>query len=179
MAQAQVPAARAHQGVQPAEGRSTPAMRPERGLNSLLSRLRGGWLTPFDPMFESVRMWGFDVKENDTEIVVRAEVPGFEENELNVQLHNDVLTIKADKERKGDQDEEYRHFYQSVLLPPGVEADQVRATYRNGVLELHIPRSQRDSPRQIPIQGQQAAPGTQAASAPQADAQAPSRKAEK
>src|SRR2546430_16966559 len=99
MAHAQVPATRTNQGGQQLARGESPPMQTRRGLNALLSRLWGGWLAPFGQDFESVRLWDFDVKENDQEIVVRAEVPGFEENELNVQFHNDVLTIKAEKER--------------------------------------------------------------------------------
>jgi HSP20 family protein len=63
----------------------------------------GGWLAPFEQNFGAMRMWDFDVKDNDQEIVVRAELPGFEANELDVQLNNDVLTIKAEKEQKDER----------------------------------------------------------------------------
>jgi HSP20 family protein len=112
-----------------------------REMDSLFNRFfGGGWLTPFEEDFRQVRGWGFDVEENDKEIVVRADVPGFEENELDVRLENDVLTIKAEKEQKGDKQREYRSFFRQVTLPPGIDAEKVRASYRNGVLELHIPR---------------------------------------
>jgi HSP20 family protein len=145
-----------------------PLERLRRDFGTLFDRLWSGWLAPFDQDFESMRVWDFDVTENDREIVVRAEVPGFEPNELDVQLNNNVLTIKAEKEQKGDGQEEYRSFYRSITLPPGVNADKAQATYRNGVLELHIPRAEGAQPKHIQVQGQQAASNQAGAAAPQA-----------
>jgi HSP20 family protein len=153
-------------------------------LRTLFDRLWRGWLGQFEQEFEPVRLWDFDVQENDQEIVVRAEMPGFEENELDVQLSNNVLTIKAETETKGDRQEEYRSFYRSVTLPSGVNAEKVQATYRNGVLELHVPRTEEARPRRIQIQaergggqqGRQVIPNEgQQASSSQAAAAAPEK----
>jgi hypothetical protein len=98
-------------------------------------------------------VWDFDVKENDGEITVRAEVPGFEENELDVQINQETLVIRAEKEQRGDGREEYRSFYRAITLPPGIDTNAVQATYRNGVLELHIPRTAGSQSRRVQIQG--------------------------
>jgi HSP20 family protein len=128
-------------------------------MDSLFSRFfGGGWLAPFEEEFGPMRGWGFDVDENDKEIVVRADMPGFEENELDVRLENEVLTIKAEKEQKGDRQREYRSFFRQVRLPAGIDTEKVQASYRNGVLELHIPRPEGSQAKRIPIQGGQAAP---------------------
>jgi HSP20 family protein len=138
-----------------------PLQRMRFSPDTLFDRMLSGWLAPFDREVAGVRMWDFDVKENDKEIVVRAEMPGFEENELDVQINNDVLSIKAEKEQKGDGLEEYRSFYRVITLPPGTNPENVQGAYRNGVLELHIPRAEGSQPRHIKIQGQQAATGKQ------------------
>ena len=161
MAQAQLPATQQNRGGRLAARREHPLRRLQQDFDTLLSRLVGGWLAPFDEDLGSMRVWDFDVTENDKEIVVRAELPGFEENELNVQINHDVLTIKAEKEQKGNGQEEYRSFSRSVVLPPGIDAEKVQATYRNGVLELHIPRAAGAQPKQIKVQGQQGATGQQ------------------
>jgi HSP20 family protein len=138
-------------------GRSQHPVDQFRGqFDRLFDRFFGGWPMPFEQEMGEMRMWDFNVKEDDKEITVRAEVPGFDENELDVQLHNDVLTIKAEKEQKGDGSEEYRSFYRSLTLPGGIDAEKVQASYRNGVLELHIPRAEGTRPRRITIQGQEA-----------------------
>jgi HSP20 family protein len=126
----------------------------QRDFDTLFGRLFSDWLVPFDQ--DIVRVWDFDVSENDHEIIVRAEIPGFEEKELDVQLANGVLTIKGEKEQKANGREEYRNFFRSVTLPPGINADKVQATYRNGVLELHIPRAEEAKPKHIQVRGQEA-----------------------
>lgn len=129
-------------------------------MDSLFDRFfGGGWLAPLAEDFGSARSWGFDVDEIDNEIVVRADLPGFEENGLDVRLDNDVLTIKAEKEQEGDDRREYRSFFRRVMLPPGVEAEKVQASYRSGVLELHIPRPAGSQAKQIPIRSQSAEAG--------------------
>ena len=153
---AQLPSTRRNQGGPLSTHREHPLERLQRDFDTLFSRLWGGWLAPSPRDVESLRVWDFDVNENDKEMVVRAEMPGFEENEIEVQLNNDMLTIKAEKEQKGDGQQEYRSFFRSVTLPPGADADKAEATYRNGVLELHIPRREEAQSRRIRIQGKQA-----------------------
>jgi HSP20 family protein len=163
---AQVPATQTNQGGRLATRRAHPLERLHRDFEILFNRLGGTWLAPFDQDFGSMRVWDFDVTENDREIVVRAEMPGFEENELDVQINQNVLTIKAEKEQKKDGQEAYRSFYRSITLPPGLNADKVQATYRNGVLELHIPRAEGAQPKHIKVEGQQAPNGLQGQQAP-------------
>ena len=71
--------------------------------NQPVSRLLGGWLTPAEQDFGLVRLWDFDVSENDKEIVIRAEMPGFDEGEVDVQANQGVLTIRAENEQNGDR----------------------------------------------------------------------------
>jgi HSP20 family protein len=130
-----------------------PLQRMHQNLSTFFDRMWSGWLGPHDRDFGSMRLWEFDVDEGDKEIVVRAELPGFEQSELDVQLINDVLTIKADKEEHGNGREEYRSFFRRVTLPAGTDADHVQATYRNGVLEMHIPRREGVQPKKIKVEG--------------------------
>src|SRR5437762_2689667 len=96
--------------------RERPLQRMHPNLNTLFDRMWSGWLAPFERDFSSMRVWDFDVSENDKEITVRAELPGFEENELDVQLTDDVLTIKAEKEERGEGEEEYRSYFRRMTL---------------------------------------------------------------
>jgi HSP20 family protein len=147
-----------------------------RDFDTLFDRLMGGWLAPFDEDLRSMRVWDFDVAENDQEVRVRVEIPGFEENELDVQLSNDRLTIKAEKEVKCEGREEYRSFYRTVTLPSGINTEEAQATYRNGVLELHIPREKGAAPKHIKIQGH---PGNGGQRAPKKSEGTASEKAKK
>jgi HSP20 family protein len=127
----------------------TPAARGEfplegyrNDLESMFARFFGGWLAPFANDFGVMRVWDFDVTEDDKEIVVKAELPGFDEKEIDLQLAENMLTIKADKQEKNDEEYGYRSFRRSLTLPFGIDYNKIHATYRNGVLELHIPRAE-------------------------------------
>jgi HSP20 family protein len=125
-------------------------------MDSLFDNFFRGWPSVFsDEDVGGQRFWDFDVRDEGNEMVVRAETPGFDENELNVELHNDVLTIRAEKKQEGEQRQEYRSYYRSVTLPSGTDAAKVQATYRNGVLELRIPKPEGAQAKRIPIRGQQ------------------------
>jgi HSP20 family protein len=158
---AQLPATRRGQGGRMAARSEHPLERLHQDFDTLFDRLWGGWLAPLDRDVGTVRLWDFDVQENDQEVVIRAELPGFEENEIDVQLNQDTLIIRAEKEQKGDGQEEYRNFFRAITLPPGINPEQARATYRNGVLELHIPRAAEAQPRRIQIEGERAGNGQQ------------------
>jgi HSP20 family protein len=97
------------------------------------------------------RFWDLDVSENDKELVVRAEVPGFDEKDLDVQMHNDVLTIHAEKRQEEKGERSFSSYTRSVQLPQGIDAEKAQATYRNGVLELHFPRPEGVRPRRIAV----------------------------
>jgi len=123
----------------------------QRQFDRLLER----WLAPLGLDFGQTRPWEFDVVENDKEIVVRAETPGFEEKDLTVRLDNDVLTISAEKDQKDRDEERYQSFFRSILLPQGIDPEKAQATYRRGVLELHLPKPAAAQGTRIPIQGPQ------------------------
>jgi HSP20 family protein len=131
---AEVPVTRRRSGGQLATRRAQPAQplqRLHQSLDTLFDRMWRGWLGPYERDFGSVRLWDFDVMENDNEVVVRAELPGFEETEIEVQVSNDVLTIKAQKEERAEGEEEFRSFFRSITLPSGTDADKARAVYHS------------------------------------------------
>ncbi len=100
-----------------------------------------------------------DVYETDNDIVVQAEIPGMEPNDLDVNLAGDVLTIKGEK--KGEHEERgenfhriersYGSFSRSISLPCEVEQDRVDASYKNGVLHLTLPKSENCKKRAVKI----------------------------
>ena len=92
--------------------------------------------------------WGMELEEQEKEIVVRAEAPGFECGDFDVRVTGDTLTITAEHKEemeKGEKKEKngsrsWSRLERMVALPPYADADKVEATYRNGVLELHFPK---------------------------------------
>jgi len=83
-------------------------------------------------------------------VLVRADAPGFEAGDFDVQVANDVLTIKAERKEEKDGQVE-RQLYRTLTLPAGVRADDVEARYRNGVLELRLPRAEEAAGKRIEV----------------------------
>jgi HSP20 family protein len=130
-------------------GRPLDDFRDE--LDTMFQRFFGGWMAPFEDDTGHMRVWDFDVTENDKEITVRAEIPGFEDKDLDVQLIDNLLTIKAEKKEETNESKSYRSFRRTVTLSPGIDPNKVQATYKNGVLELHIPRPEGAKTKKISI----------------------------
>lgn len=100
-----------------------------------------------------------DVLEKDGNIILRAEVPGMDEKDIDIQLEGNVLTIRG--ERKPEPDAEKYNFHQvesfygtfsrSFTLPNTIDAEKIDANYRNGVLSVTIPQRPEVKPRSIKV----------------------------
>ena len=111
------------------------------------------------------RIWGLDLDVSETEeaFVVRASVPGFDPDELDITLTDNVLTISGTLEQKHQEDDEVYHlrerrtgsFSRSLTLPTGLDADNVEASCENGLLTVRVPKAEESRPRRIPISGSQ------------------------
>ena len=101
--------------------------------------------------------WGFDVDETEDAVVVRAEAPGFEPDDFDLQVRGNQLTLRAQKKDEAeDQKGGYRRWsrqelYRSVSLPAGVDVDKVEAKYRNGVLTVTLPRTEQGKAKRIEV----------------------------
>jgi HSP20 family protein len=93
-----------------------------------------------------------NMSEGDNEIEVSAELPGIEEKDIQVTLKDGVLSIKGEKkmeEKKKEQsfyrvERHYGSFHRSVRIPEGIEADQIKASFRDGVLKINLPKSEKE-----------------------------------
>jgi HSP20 family protein len=107
------------------------------------------------------RSWmpAVDVWETDNELVYAFDIPGISEDEISVEYDDGALTVGGKRERteQSGDDRFYRYerrfgsFSRTVGLPQGVEEDAIRADYRNGVLEIHVPKPEAPKPRRIQI----------------------------
>ena len=112
----------------------------------------------FAAPFES-RMPKVDVVERDDEVVVRAEVPGVEKKDLDVSVSENSVTIKGEtshetKEEKGDyvRSELSRGtFSRMVSLPGTVDAEKAKATFKDGILELSLPKVEKSKRKSVAI----------------------------
>lgn len=133
--------------------RATDIMRRE--MDRFLTPVWGG----FDREFAGPRV---DVYETDNEVVALAELPGVEKKEdIDIDIRDNVLSISGVINRTsetGDRDRYYRterfygRFQRSIGLPARVNPEGARASYRNGVLEIRMPRETRGQHRAIDVE---------------------------
>lgn len=100
-----------------------------------------------------------DLYETKDELVVKLELPGLKKDEIDISLHDGTLTVSG--ERKADHKEErgqtYRRerffgrFQRTVTLPQPVKADAVRASYKDGILTVTLPKTEEAKPKQIEV----------------------------
>jgi HSP20 family protein len=101
-----------------------------------------------------------EVFETDTDVVVKAELPGIDPKHVEVNVTDDTLTIKG--EAKTEQEEKRRNYYRRELrygafqraipLPTEVKGDEARATFRHGILEVKVPKAERVRPKSIKVE---------------------------
>jgi HSP20 family protein len=102
-----------------------------------------------------------DLLETSEHYVLRADLPGLSDGDVNVELQDNVLTISGQRQAEHDDQQEgyYRlergfgAFSRSLTLPDGVDPDGVQAHFNRGVLELRIPKPEQKKPRQVQILG--------------------------
>jgi len=119
---------------------TNPQEAIDRHKAELLSKLHAGTPIEGDGGCEPGGFPDFEVEESDAEVIVRAEMPGFNGDEIDLQVSGNVLTIQAETRHTVEGLGTYRAFNQRVELPAGVGMSGGQATYINGVLELHLPR---------------------------------------
>jgi HSP20 family protein len=124
-----------------------------REFDSLFDRFFGSWPSLFEQGWMGGPGWGVDLEDTGTELVIRAEAPGFEAKDFDVQISGDLLTIQAERKEEGGKEEQRRwtRLHRTLSLPSGVDASKVEARYVNGILELHLPKTPEAQPRRIEV----------------------------
>jgi HSP20 family protein len=111
-------------------------------FDQLFDRFYQDFFAPLSTPGGFPRLWELDWEDTDKEVIVRAEAPGFEVGDFDVQVSGNWLTIRAErkqtKKNGNGQKTAERLFQRSLTLPPGVDPDKVEARYHSGVLELHF-----------------------------------------
>jgi HSP20 family protein len=137
----------------------------DRMFENFLSR---GWLRPFREMwpewarFEEgmeLRAPRVEVTDRDEEVLVRAELPGVKREDLAVEMAGGLLTIRGEKrheekEEKGEAirtEITYGAFKRIIAVPTGLDEEHVKAEFRDGILEVHLPKLEKTERRRIEI----------------------------
>ena len=114
---------------------------------TLPSATAGAWLPPVD------------ILESKDAYLIRAELPGMKKEDFNLEVNDGTLTLSGERKPEGlSNDVEYHRtervhgrFSRSFYLPQTVKQDGIKATYREGILEIHVPKVEEAKPRQISI----------------------------
>jgi HSP20 family protein len=121
------------------------------GRGWLASRLRTGMgemgYTMWSPQIE--------IFERGGQFIVRADLPGLTKDDVKVDITDEALTIQGERKQEHEEDREgwhrsersYGSFYRSIPLPEGIKAEEAKANFRDGVLEISMPAPQREGRR--------------------------------
>ncbi len=100
-----------------------------------------------------------DLYEDENEYVVEAELPGLKQDEIKVSVEDDILTISGEKKREKEVKEEnlyrserfYGKFERQIVLPQNTDKENIKASYKNGVLKVVIPKKEEAKPKKVDI----------------------------
>jgi len=100
-----------------------------------------------------------DLSETKDSFVVKAEIPGMDPKDVNVNISGNVLTIKGEKKKEAEEKDEQRHyveryygsFQRSFQLPANVKTDKIEATFDKGVLNITLPKTEEAKKKEIEI----------------------------
>jgi len=100
-----------------------------------------------------------DIYEEKDNFVIKADLPGIKQEDIKVSLNNNTLTLKG--ERKVETEEKhkgyyrtersYGEFYRAFQLPAEVDSEKIKAKYKDGILEIDVPKSEKAKPKEISI----------------------------
>jgi HSP20 family protein len=134
--------------------------REFRSLTNRLNRVFGTTPTRREEE-ESLGTWmpPVDIAEDKDKIILTAELPGFKENDIEIQMEGNVLTLRG--ERKFEEEKQgrnyhrversYGQFVRSFTLPNNVDRDKIKANFHEGILEVELPKREDAKPRQIKV----------------------------
>jgi HSP20 family protein len=142
--------------------------RLDRQMNRLMRDL---WGSEFElptytgsretlPAYKGWRMPAVDVKETDKKITVTAEIPGVKKEDIAIDVHDSHLAIRAEtKEEKKEEKEGYAYqerregrFFRSMELSTSVDVDKTKASYKDGILTLSLPKAEMAIKKKIAIE---------------------------
>ena len=100
---------------------------------------------------------GIDVFERDNRLVTKIDLPGLKKEDVTVEVTDGYLTISGERKREESSEQEfltersYGKFQRSLTLPSAVDAEAVKANYKNGLLQVVLPKAEQTKPKQIEV----------------------------
>jgi len=140
--------------------RRSPFSEMEREMENMFGRFLTGW-----PLYRrDVETLGWspavDLLDRENELVLQADLPGLTEKDIEVSVQDGTLTLQGQRkeEKETKEGEEYYcserwtgSFSRTLTLPPGINVDKIAASFKNGVLEVHLPKTKEAEGKKIEI----------------------------
>ncbi|MCF7979091.1 MAG: Hsp20/alpha crystallin family protein [Chromatiaceae bacterium] len=128
-----------------------------RGVLQPFRSLWPDW-APFQPDLD-IRVPRVDMVDRDDELLIRAEVPGIDKEHLHLDLAGDLLTIHGERQHEETQEGDHLYrseivhgaFSRSIRLPTGLNTEAVDASFKNGILEVHLPKREETKRQKIEV----------------------------
>jgi HSP20 family protein len=139
-------------------GMARRGSEPFRTFDDLVSRMFDDWMPRFGG---EARGWSpaVDMMDKKDGIVLRADLPGLEQKDIRVDVENGMLTIHGGRQSEQEtKEDDYYHrerwsgsFTRTIALPTGIDPDKIKATFKNGVLEVLIPKAAHAAGKSIEV----------------------------
>jgi HSP20 family protein len=139
-------------------------LKPWTGMTGLRKEMDQMFERFLEPMWREMPALGdweptVDVSEDTEAVTVKAELPGVDQKDIDVSLHDGMLTIKGEKHAEKEEKDKRQHrmersygaFFRSFRLPAAVQADKVTATFKDGVVTITLPKAPEAKGTSIPI----------------------------
>ena len=130
-----------------------PVFRPFRLLEEVEEMAKSAFDADMTPKL--------DMFEEDGQLIIKAEMPGISKKDLDISLENDILTIKAEKKEEKEEGEKgttnytrerrFGQYIRYMTLPTRVDAENITATLKKGLLEIKMPKAEEPKAKQIEI----------------------------
>ena len=121
-----------------------PMMSLQRDLNRVFEDFWGRFDNPFGGMTAGGPRT--DISETDEAMLVSVDLPGLDENDIEVNVTDDMLTIRGEREEKAEKDgftsQSRRSFHRMIPVPPGVDPEKAEAEFKRGVLTVTLPKTE-------------------------------------
>ena len=137
---------------------------PSRRLSSFFDNDFFGWPETSEYTYHNhtVDHWhpAVDISETEDTLRIRAEIPGLEKEDIKIEVKDHTLTLSGERPLEGSGNNEYYRnveraygrFFRSINLVEDLKEEEIKATYRHGLLDITIPKAEASVPKQIPVE---------------------------
>lgn len=133
------------------------------GLHRDMDDLFHSFFRDWPSLLAETRVWpAIDIAEKEDALIVKAELPGCKADDIDISVHGNTMTISGEKKQEQEKKEEgyyhlersYGSFRRDLTLPTDVNADKVEASFKDGILSVTLPKSEKAKAKKIKVKGE-------------------------